>query len=217
MIQNDNATEGVHDLASWREKRLSAAPDWTGIATSDLPLITNRAYTGDMNDITRDELRNTLSAIEERMDSRIQRIEQSENRRHDDYQKEMAIRDDQIRREIDLRHDAFKSEQAIRDRALDERFSGFLAAQTERDRRIDGSLTTLSDTQKEIKASIGSMRTTIIVTAVTTVLAIVIGVVSFNAMLTSNMISAFQMGRSEQSYQKNQESQAAPPPPAKSN
>lgn len=163
-----------------------------------------------MNEITREQLTASLSALEERLDRRIERIETAGDRRADDARSEIELRDEQVRRELDLRQEAFRIEQAIRDKAMEERFSGFLAAQAERDKRIDGSLTLLADSQREIKGSIGSMRSTIIVTAITTVAAIVIGIGGFNAMLTSNMVASFQMGRSELALQKQQESQPAP-------
>lgn len=100
----------------------------------------NKPLTGDtqaMNEITREELKDTLSAIEERMDKRIDRMEKDGERRTDDYRKELALRDDQLRREMDLRQESFRIEQAARDAALAERFSGFLVAQGERDRALE--------------------------------------------------------------------------------
>lgn len=78
-----------------------------------------------MNDISRHELRDTLSAIEERMERRIDRFADESARYADDY-----------RRELTLRDEAFRREQELRDKAWDERFSGFLAAQGERDKTI---------------------------------------------------------------------------------
>jgi hypothetical protein len=51
-----------------------------------------------------------------------------------DYRHELALRDDQLRREMDLRQESFRAEQTVRDKSMDERFSGFLAAQSERDK-----------------------------------------------------------------------------------
>jgi hypothetical protein len=42
------------------------------------------------------------------------------------------------------------------------------------------------------------LRTTILVTAVTATIAIILGVASFNATLTNNMLAAFQFGKSVQ-------------------
>lgn len=139
-----------------------------------------------MNNIPREELNSTLSSIEERMDRRIERIEKDSDRRAEEF-----------RRELELREESFRREQSIRDKALDERFSGFLAAQAERDKRIDGEIQRIADTSAEIKAGISSMKTTSIVTAITAVIAIVGGVAAFNATLTSNMLAAFQAGKGE--------------------
>ena len=76
-----------------------------------------------MTDITREELSSTLSAIEERMDKRVERMERDTERRTAD-----------LRRETDLRDTAMRNEQALRDRSLDDRLNGFLAAQAERDK-----------------------------------------------------------------------------------
>lgn len=95
------------------------------------------ADTAAMTEITRDELSTTLSAIEERMDKRVERMERDTERRSDDYRKELELRDNQIRRELDLRQESFRLEQTARDAALAEKFSGFLAAQAERDKALE--------------------------------------------------------------------------------
>ena len=98
-----------------------------------------RSHNEKMSEITRDELSSTLSAIEERMDKRVERMEKDTDRRAEEF-----------RREMDLRDEAFRREQALREQALDgcfkvmdERFAGFLAAQAERDKRLDESVTAI--------------------------------------------------------------------------
>ncbi|WP_421557118.1 hypothetical protein [Pseudomonas canadensis] len=93
-----------------------------------------------MNEITREELSSTLSAIEERMDKRVERIEKETDRRSEEFRKEISLRDDTIRRELDLRRESFLAEQAIRDQAWEAKFSGFLSTQAERDKRLDESV-----------------------------------------------------------------------------
>lgn len=51
-----------------------------------------------------------------------------------DYRNELKLRDEQLRREMDIRQESFRAEQAVRDKALEDRFAGFLAAQVERDK-----------------------------------------------------------------------------------
>ncbi|KAE9642405.1 hypothetical protein EJA70_19410 [Pseudomonas sp. PB103] len=95
------------------------------------------ADTQEMNDITREEMSAVLSAIEERMDRRVDRMERDAEKRSGDYKAEIALRDEQIRRELDLRQESFRAEQSARDAALSEKFAGFLAAQTERDKALE--------------------------------------------------------------------------------
>lgn len=52
-----------------------------------------------MNDITREELRDTLSEIENRMDSRIERMEKDAEKRSQDLRREMRLRERSARRE----------------------------------------------------------------------------------------------------------------------
>ncbi|KIH81658.1 hypothetical protein UCMB321_4588 [Pseudomonas batumici] len=108
-------------------------------------MVEEKIDTGPMTDITRDELTSTLSAIEERMDKRVERMERETDRRADEFRKEIGLRDETIRRELDLRRESFLAEQAIRDKAWDEKFSGFLAAQSERDKRLDESVANIRD------------------------------------------------------------------------
>lgn len=118
-----------------------------------------------------------------------------------DYRQELKLRDDQLRREMDLRQESFRAEQAVRDKALDDRFQGFLSVQAERDKRMEGAFNHIDASHTEIKSSISSMKNTMIVTAVTAVITIVLGIAAFNATLTSNMLSAFQAGKPESAVQ----------------
>jgi hypothetical protein len=67
--------------------------------------------------------------------------------------------------------------------------------------RIEDAARSFADTAKEIRAEhkemlgkISEFKITVIATAIASVLAIVLGVASFNAALTSNMFAAFQAG-----------------------
>lgn len=96
---------------------------------------------------------------------------------------------------IEGKIDAFLAAQAVRD-----------AAQTERNQGFDNAI-------GEIKSGISSMKTTVIVTAISAVLAIVFGIVTFNATLSSNMLAAFQAGKAEAVViQQAPPGQSAPPP-----
>ncbi|WP_336202721.1 hypothetical protein [Pseudomonas guariconensis] len=109
------------------------------IAEKSLPLDVDEElpHPSPMNDSSRSDLNSLLSAIEERMDRRIERMEREADKRAADFKAEVALRDDQIKRELDLRQESFRFEQAARDAALAEKFSGFLSAQAERDKALD--------------------------------------------------------------------------------
>ncbi|KTB97854.1 hypothetical protein AO388_25815 [Pseudomonas sp. ICMP 10191] len=119
------------------------------------------------------------------------------------------IMNDITREEFHAKLETIETKMEARTESVSAKIDAFIAVQSERDKRMEATLNQISSNHGEIKSSIGSMKTTMIVTAVSTVLAIVIGIAGFNAMLTSNMVASFQMGRSEQAYQKSVEQ---PPP-----
>ena len=63
------------------------------------------------------------------------------------------------------------------------------------DARMDRIETALSELRSETRVSISGLKTTIIVTAITAVLAIVFGVAAFNATLLSNMLASYESGK----------------------
>lgn len=113
------------------------------------------------------------------------------------------LMNDITREEFNAKLETIEVKMDARVESVSAKIDGFLAAQAERDKRLDAALAQISVSQGETKASIGSMKTTLVVTAISTVLAIVLGVASFNTALTANMMSAFQvgLGKSEQKAQ----------------
>lgn len=103
---------------------------------------------------------------------------------------------DITREEFNAKIETIEAKMDARVESVSAKIEGFLSAQAERDKRLDGVLAQIGKDNGETKTSIGSMKTTLIVTAVSTVLAIVLGVAGFNTALTSNMLSAFQLGKS---------------------
>ncbi len=103
---------------------------------------------------------------------------------------------DITREEFNAKIETIEAKMDARVESVSAKIEGFLAAQAERDKRLDGVLAQIGKDNGDTKASISSMKTTLIVTAVSTVLAIVLGVAGFNTALTSNMLSAFQLGKS---------------------
>lgn len=115
---------------------------------------------------------------------------------------------DITRPELDAKLEAVEARMDARVSAIGGKIDAFLAAQVERDKTTSLHFGHIERDISELKTSVGSMKTTIIVTAVSTVLAIVIGIAGFNAMLTSNMITSFQLGKSETSTQASPQSAA---------
>lgn len=100
------------------------------------------------------------------------------------------------REEFNAKLETIEAKMDARVESVSSKIEGFLSAQAERDKRLDAVLAQIGKDNGDTKTSISSMKTTLIVTAVSTVLAIVIGVAGFNTALTSNMLSAFQLGKS---------------------
>lgn len=61
--------------------------------------------------------------------------------------------------------------------------------------RIEDKMDGFLSASKETNDSIKSLKTTIIVTAISTVLAIVLGVAAFNSTVLSNMVASFESGK----------------------
>ncbi len=125
------------------------------------------------------------------------------------------------REELNAKLETIEVKMDARVESVSAKIDGFLLAQAERDKRLDSVLAQIGKDNGDTKNSIGSMKTTLVVTAVSTVLAIVLGVAGFNTALTSNMLSAFQFGKSAApsiSESVTPESQKSPPasasPPA---
>lgn len=106
---------------------------------------------------------------------------------------------DMNREELNAKLEAVEARMDGRVASIEGKIDAFLAAQTQQQRfnehRFDSYEKSVGEMRTEIKTDFKSLRNTIIVTAVSTVLAIVIGVAGFNATLTSNMLSAFQFGK----------------------
>lgn len=125
---------------------------------------------------------------------------------------------DLTREELSAKLETIETKMDARVESVSAKIDGFLSVQAERDKRLDAALAQISKDHGETKAGISSMKTVLIVTAVSSVLAIVFGIASFNTALTSNMISAFQLGKAEASSSATSQpaspGQYSPPPAA---
>ena len=123
-----------------------------------------------------------------------------------------AKMNDITREELNAKLETIEVKMDARIESVSSKIDGFLAAQAERDKRLDAALAQIGKDNSDTRSSIGSMKTTLIVTAVSTALAIVLGIAGFNTALTSNMISAFQLGKSEQQAASASAAPTATPP-----
>lgn len=78
---------------------------------------------------------------------------------------------------------------------LDARLETIEARMDARMVRIEGMVSNIGKSQDEVLASNKSMRTTIVVTGISSVLAIVGGIAAFNATVLSNMVASFESGK----------------------
>ncbi|MFA0997541.1 MULTISPECIES: hypothetical protein [Pseudomonas syringae group] len=92
-----------------------------------------------MTEITRNEMKDTLSAIENRMDKRIDRMEQAELQRH-----EWAARE----------HEAYRREQEARDRLYSERFEAT-------NRLMDAKLDAINASFKQVSSKVDGFSNTL--------------------------------------------------------
>ncbi len=141
-----------------------------------------------MSAVTRELFDAKIEALEARMDGRMEAIN---------------TKIDATNAKADATHarmDNFLIVQAERDRRFYEGQELRDKTQEMRDKRLDAISTQMGDLAVEMRTGFSSLRTTILVTAVTATIAIVLGVASFNATLTSNMLAAFQLGKTVQPH-----------------
>ncbi|WP_210713301.1 hypothetical protein [Pseudomonas sp. MWU349] len=129
-----------------------------------------------MNDITREELSSTLSAIEERMDKRIERMENDSVQRSEDLRREMRLRERSARRESIAMKEALQAHIASNDKAV----ASTLAA-LERTEGEFGKVKQANKEQRYWMAGIG--------------VAIVLGIMGANATIFSGGKAFFDGGK----------------------
>lgn len=74
-------------------------------------------------------------------------------------------------------------------------FSSFVKLMDERQKVSDARFDRIEGMLTEMRANIASLRTTIVVTGISSVLAAVLGISAFNAALYSNMLAALSAGK----------------------
>ncbi|WP_078826983.1 hypothetical protein [Pseudomonas fluorescens] len=179
-----------------------ATLDWVGMSmrkregpigfdTSPLGLA---PFTSTLESLRENLERAALSGLNSQARSKATRSPQGDKM---DQSADTQTMNDITREEFNAKLETIEVKMDARIEAVSSKIEGFLAVQAERDRRLDAVLAQIGKDNSETKSSIGSMKSTLIVTAVSTVLAIVLGVAGFNTALTANMLSAFSLGKGD--------------------
>ncbi|MHA4871361.1 hypothetical protein ACXZ1M_27090 [Duganella sp. PWIR1] len=110
------------------------------------------------------------------------------------------------REEIDAKLETIGVKMDGRVAAIQASIDGYLGRQEESAKRLEERLTRMESDSAQVRSEIKhnadrssaemkSLKSTIIITAVSTVLAIVLGVAAFNATVLSNMLASFESGK----------------------
>ncbi|NNG64091.1 hypothetical protein HKD51_21200 [Pseudomonas fragi] len=127
-IREDEISEAKAQLRFFRDQQVGAEDDNKQ----------SKRNTDGMNEITREELSRTLSAIEERMDKRIERMEKESERSGEQFRSEMLLRDKALHREMALKEKSFRREHQAYAKALDEKLGGIEGAMSSAISEIKG-------------------------------------------------------------------------------
>ncbi len=100
----------------------------------------------------------------------------------------------EIEKLLDKPHNADMTEPLTRPE-LDAKLETIEAKMDGRLLRMEAIAERISEDVRETRRDIKTLKTTVITTAIIAALTIVFGIAGFNAMLTSNMLSAFQTGQ----------------------
>lgn len=162
----------------------------TKITLGDL-IDDSRSPVGDtqgMNDITREELSLTLSAIESRMDKRIDRMESAEEKRSESYRREQDARDKLYTERFEAMHKRLEDRDSIIDSKLDAMNSSVrLMTQT-----VDGFEARLNTKLEEVKSSNRNARWATLGIAAATV----VGIWGVNSTIVGSVTGFFDAGQS---------------------
>lgn len=115
------------------------------------------------------------------------------------------------RLELEAKLSATEERMNARVASIESKIDTFLAVQAERDKSTEARFAGIEREAASTREDIKSLKRTVVVTAISVVLTILFSIAGFNAALTSNMLSAFQIGLTTPAA----EAQAAPPAPSK--
>ncbi|MFJ7790674.1 hypothetical protein [Pseudomonas sp. NPDC096925] len=157
-----------------------------------------------MNDITREELRATLSDIENRMDRRFERLEQAEERRAEAWRREQeSYRHEQNMRDklYAERFEATSKRLEDRDKVIDAKLDSITSSVKLMSEKVDGFSGDLAAKVKEVQASNKSTVWAILGIAVSVGIATVIGLWGANSTIVGSATSIFAAGQQQTTQQ----------------
>lgn len=157
-----------------------------------------------MNDITREELRSTLSEIENRMDRRFERLEQAEERRAEAWRREQeAYRHEQQMRDqlYSERFEATNRRLEDRDKVIDSKLDAVTESVKRMSEKVDGFSGELSSKVDEVRASNKNSVLAILGIVVSVGIATVIGLWGANSTIVGSASSIFAAGQQQTSQQ----------------
>lgn len=99
------------------------------------------------------------------------------------------------REEIDAKLETIEARMDGRLTAIQGSIEGLIGRMDERALRSDDRFARMEETIRDTQSSISNLKSTVILTAISTVLAIVLGVAAFNATVLSNMVASFESGK----------------------
>lgn len=106
---------------------------------------------------------------------------------------------------LDAKLEAVESRMDARVASIESALAAFSSLMEERSRHLDARMarmeSTISEIMSEIRSAMAGLKTTIIVTAISAVLAIVLGVAAFNATVLSAMVASFEAGKNTSAAQ----------------
>ena len=112
------------------------------------------------------------------------------------------------REEIDAKLETIEARMDGRVAAIQASVDGLVGVLNERFRSMDERMGRIEADSRDTKGAIGNLKSTMILTAVSTVVAIVLGVAAFNATVLSNMVASFESGKGTASAQAEVKKQA---------
>lgn len=99
------------------------------------------------------------------------------------------------REEIDAKLEAIEVRMDGRVASIQASIEGFMGRMEERTLRTDERFVRIESASNEMQASIRNLKSTMIVTALSTAIAIILGVAAFNATVLSSMVASFESGK----------------------